>query len=74
MWCFVVFVSKQDIRVRKRKKEQTGSAGGQLSSSSAEEPGERDDRTTNTGESHGLISLIHLTLETLLANLANYFC
>ncbi|XP_070298655.1 uncharacterized protein [Salvelinus sp. IW2-2015] len=41
------FLNK-DISVRKRKKEQTGSAGGQLSSSSAEGPGERDDRTTNT--------------------------
>lgn len=41
------FLNK-DICVRKRKKEQTGSAGGQLSSSSAEGLGERDDRTPNT--------------------------
>ncbi|XP_035618667.1 cdkn1a interacting zinc finger protein 1b isoform X5 [Oncorhynchus keta] len=40
--------NEPDIRVRKRKKEQTGSAGDQLSSSSAEGLGERDDRTPNT--------------------------
>ncbi|KAK6306773.1 hypothetical protein J4Q44_G00236980 [Coregonus suidteri] len=41
-------ILNKDICVRKRENERTGSAGGQLSSSSAEGPGERGDRTTNT--------------------------